>query len=87
MTTNRLKNKLAAHKEQVSEAYSNGATLREIGDIHNVSAGTVRNCLIEQGVSLRPKGRRRKNPTKTVAERQLPLGTTVTTESVSTLIN
>lgn len=52
--------KLSLSKEQVKEAYANGATLREIADVHNVSSGTVRNCLIEQGVELRTRGRRKK---------------------------
>lgn len=57
--TTRLKNKLAAHRDEVAEAYRNGATLRQIGDVHGVSSGTVRNALIEQGVSLRARGRQR----------------------------
>jgi hypothetical protein len=60
---NRLKNKLATAREQVREAYLNGATLREIGEVHGVSAGTVRNVLIEIGVELRPRGRRKKADT------------------------
>lgn len=72
--TNRLKNKLSAHKEQIQEAYANGATLRDIADIHGVSTGTVRNCLIEQGTSLRPRGRR-KNRNDAEA-RLLPLNET-----------
>lgn len=58
---NQLRNKLATAKEQVKEAYRNGATLREIGDVHGVSPGTVRNSLIEMGENLRPRGRRKKN--------------------------
>jgi hypothetical protein len=56
----RLKNKLAMAEDQVKEAYENGATLREIGEVHEVSAGTVRNKLIELGIDLRPRGRRKK---------------------------
>jgi transposase-like protein len=56
----RLKNKLATSREQVREAYRNGATLREIGEVHGVSAGTVRNVLIELGETLRSRGRRKK---------------------------
>jgi transposase-like protein len=66
-----LKNKLAAAKEQVQEAYQNGATLRQIAEVHGVSAGTVRNCLVELGIDLRPRGRRKKGDT--VDERILPL--------------
>ena len=57
--TTKLKSKLAVAKEQVKEAYLNGATLREIADVHGVSSGTVRNSLIEMGVDLRRRGRRR----------------------------
>ena len=56
----RLKNKLATAEEQVRAAYRNGATLREIGEVHGVSAGTVRNKLIELGEEMRPRGRRKK---------------------------
>lgn len=61
--TTRLKNKLAMCREQVREAYRNGATLRQIGEVHGVSAGTVRNVLIEMGETLRPRGRRKKSET------------------------
>jgi transposase-like protein len=66
-----LKNKLATVKEPVKEAYENGATLREIAEVHDVSTGTVRNCLIEMGVELRNRGRRRKSTD--VESRLLPL--------------
>lgn len=57
--TTKLKSKLTAAQEQVREAYLNGVTLREIADVHGVSSGTVRNVLIEMGVNLRRRGRRR----------------------------
>jgi transposase-like protein len=56
-----LKNKLAKSAEQVQEAYQNGATLREISEVHGVSSGTVRNCLIEAGVKLRSRGRKKRS--------------------------
>jgi transposase-like protein len=59
--TTRLKNKLTIAREQVREAYRNGATLRQIGDVHDVSPGTVRNVLMEMGETLRPRGRRKKS--------------------------
>ena len=59
----RLKNKLATAREQVREAYKNGATLRQISEVHGVSAGTVRNVLIEMGETLRARGRRKKADT------------------------
>lgn len=58
--TTRLRNKLVAYRDQIRDAYLNGATLRSIGDVHDVSAGTVRNLLLEMGVSMRPRGRRSK---------------------------
>ena len=71
MASGGLKNKLAATKEQVLEAYENGATLRQIAEVHGVSAGTVRNCLVELGIKLRSRGRRKKSTQ--VDERTLPL--------------
>lgn len=61
--TTRLRNKLAMVHEQVREAYRNGATLRQIGDVHGVSPGTVRNVLKEMGENLRSRGRRKKSAT------------------------
>ena len=61
--TTRLRNKLATSREQVRDAYKNGATLCQIGDVHGVSAGTVRNLLLEMGVELRNRGRRSKAAT------------------------
>jgi hypothetical protein len=58
--TTRLRNLLATCHEQVADAYKNGATLRQIGDVHSVSAGTVRNLLKELGIPLRARGRRSK---------------------------
>lgn len=49
--------KLATSKEQVILAYRNGATMRQIAEVHGVSIGTVRNLLIAEGEKLRPKGR------------------------------
>lgn len=59
----RLRNKLATCQDQVREAYRNGATLRQIGEVHGVSAGTVRNILKEMGETMRPRGRRKKSET------------------------
>lgn len=58
--TTKLRNKLSTAREQVREAYRNGATLRQIGDAHNCSPGTVRNVLEEMGETLRSRGRRKK---------------------------
>jgi hypothetical protein len=56
-----IKNTLAPVREQVIEAYRNGATLRQIAEVHGVSSGTVRNCLVESQVELRARGRRKKD--------------------------
>ncbi len=56
---NRLNNKLVAVQEVIREAYENGATLREIAEVHAVSPGTVRNSLRELGVEMRNRGRRK----------------------------
>lgn len=55
-----LRNKLAAHYEQIREAYQNGATFSQIAEVLNASSGTVRNILKEMGVPTRSRGRRRK---------------------------
>lgn len=74
-----IKNKLSTAHEQVREAYLNGATLRQIAEVHGVSPGTVRNVLIEMGVELRARGRRKRVEEKD--PRGLPSEDTVDTES------
>ena len=61
--TTLLKNKLSPYRDQVRDAYTNGATLKEIAVVHGISQGTVRNCLIEMGVELRPRGRKKRSDT------------------------
>ncbi len=75
----RLRNKLATSREQVKDAYENGATLRAIGDVHNVSAGTVRNLLREMDIPMRPRGRRSK--AAAAHPKILPLQPTVPVDS------
>ncbi len=58
-----LRVKLTTARDQIRDAYRNGATLRQIGDVHEVSPGTVRNLLIEMGETLRPRGRRKHEST------------------------
>jgi transposase len=62
--TTRLKNKLSTVRPQVQEAYRNGATLRQIAEVYGVSAGTVRNVLVEMGELMRARGRRKKADTR-----------------------
>jgi len=75
---NRLSNKLASIKEVVCEAYKNGATLREIAEVHGCSPGTVRNALKECGVEMRSRGRRK--AAQTPDPRTLPEALTETAE-------
>jgi transposase-like protein len=69
----KLKSKLTLAQDQILEAYRNGATLREIAEVHGVSSGTVRNKLIELGADLRKRGRRRKEDEKQSALPTLPV--------------
>lgn len=66
--------KLATSKEQVLLAYQNGATMRQIAEVHGVSIGTVRNLLIAEGQAIRPKGRAPKSGdgARTLAVDELP---------------
>lgn len=52
--------KLAAVIPNVVEGYNNGATLCELAHIYEVAKGTIRNLLLDQGVELRSRGRRKK---------------------------
>jgi transposase-like protein len=63
-----IKYTLAPVREQVIEAYKNGATLRQIAEVHGVSSGTVRNCLVECQVELRARGRRKKDAPRAGAD-------------------
>lgn len=51
--------KLSKEAPIIVEAYSNGATLRDLATQFNVSSGTVRAVLQRAGVSMRSKGRRK----------------------------
>lgn len=54
------RNKLAAVGSMVIEGYKNGMTLRQLGDLHDVSQASIRNLLKKNSVDLRPRGRRKK---------------------------
>lgn len=79
-----LKNKLFLAREQVREAYKNGATLRQISEVHGVSSGTVRNVLIEMGETLRSRGRRKRE--ETVDPRVLPMNDPVDVEEEAVIV-
>lgn len=53
-------NKLANAVTEIVEAYANGVSLKKIADLHSVSTGTVRNLLVAEGVTRRPRGRQPK---------------------------
>lgn len=79
--TTRLRNKLATAHDQVRDAYRNGATLRQIGDVHGVSPGTVRNLLREMDEPMRSRGRRPNKVSKDT--RIIPTETASTEEALS----
>jgi hypothetical protein len=60
--------KLVKHRQEVREGYEAGGTMQEIASLYDVSVGTVRNELINQGVVIRSRGRHKQakvvNPTK-----------------------
>jgi hypothetical protein len=56
-----FKRKLASVKGYIIEGYTYGSTLRDLAITYDVSPGTIRNLLIDNGISLRSPGRRRAN--------------------------
>jgi hypothetical protein len=78
-------------REPVAEAYRNGATLRQIGEVYGVSPGTVRNVLIEMGVEMRPRGRRKraeaKDPRILPVAEPVPAPVSTATDSTNTTVN
>jgi hypothetical protein len=51
--------KLSNVAEQIIHGYNNGMTLQELGDLHEVAPGTIRNLLDKNNIQRRPRGRRR----------------------------
>lgn len=45
--------------QAIVKAYSRGDSLNTIAERYEVSASTIRNYLLEEGVTLRPKGGRK----------------------------
>lgn len=43
--------------QDIATRYNTGASLREVAEHYNMSVSAVRRKLMEQGVTLRPKGR------------------------------
>jgi hypothetical protein len=55
------RNKLFPVAQQVIHAYvEGGATIAEIGAFFDCSEGTVRNLLLIRGVTMRPRGRKKR---------------------------
>ena len=55
----KTKLRLLQVQEQISTAYRNGWTIRNLAVAHDTSPGLVRTVLIESGVPLRKPGRRK----------------------------
>jgi len=47
-------------KDQITLAYINGWSLRDLATAHITSPGSIRNLLIEEGIEMRQRGRRKK---------------------------
>ena len=54
------KRQLLQVKDQITLAYTNGWSLRDLADAHITSPGSIRTLLIEEGVTMRERGRRKK---------------------------
>ena len=52
--------KLEAFKDLIVASYRMGTSIDLIASTHNVSAGTIRNILIREGVALRKQGRQKR---------------------------
>jgi hypothetical protein len=55
-----IKRRLLQAVSQITDAYEQGWTLRELAKMHNASPGSIRNLLIEEGVKMRSRGTRKK---------------------------
>ncbi len=55
-----LTKKLQDVRGLIVEAYGNGVTIRELAHVYNVAPGTIRTRLLEAGITLRSRGRRKK---------------------------
>ena len=54
------KRQLLQIKDQITLAYTNGWSLRDLAGAYKTSPGSIRNLLIEEGVNMRERGRRKK---------------------------
>lgn len=53
------KQRLLQEAEYIVAGYLQGQALRYLAEIYNTSAGSIRTLLIEEGVTLRPRGRQK----------------------------
>ena len=54
------KRKLLQVRGQITLAYINGWSLRDLATANITSPGSIRNLLIEEGIALRQRGRQKK---------------------------
>jgi len=54
------KRSLLQLKEQVIGAYQGGGSLKDVAEWFDTSPSAIRTLLIEEGVTLRPQGRQKK---------------------------
>ncbi len=54
------KRELLQVKDQITLAYTNGWSLRDLAEAYHTSPGSIRTLLIEEGVTMRSRGRRKK---------------------------
>jgi len=59
MPDKRFFKKLELVTEQIITSYNNGMTLEEVAELHQCTAGTVRNLLIANSVARRKQGRKK----------------------------
>lgn len=66
MTTRlEVRNKLETKRDTILTGYQNGMSLAEVQALFDVpvARNTIRDFLVENGVTIRPRGRRRKETT------------------------
>lgn len=64
-------NSLAPNTGPILTAYANGTSLNDIAVVYGSSANTVRKLLLDNGVTLRPRGRKGKSGLKQLPSSQI----------------
>lgn len=54
------KRSLLQLRDSIIEAYLNGGSLKQVALWYDTSASAIRTLLVEEGVTLRPQGRQKK---------------------------